>query len=363
VLQALMGKIAPPISVRPGVGRRLHTMAAVSGWAAALVLLACLWPDTGKAPAVAGTRDTSQAPAVRGDQPQPAAALGIRYPNDRRLRDEIVRLQKQLAEAGETRKTTAPRVIALSAPGAVNRSPEEVRRRVQVVLTNALRAALEADSVSPADPASLVIERGWLNGGMLKPGTDGVVRHLNFPEHAWRENGMLRSENGSYYDAGNALIWAPDPQGYGFVGRSITAGDDLAGFHPGEDPSPGHPSPPARPGALAEGFIVENPAESTADVIIDQVPPPAKGSQHLIVLSDASGNTETHPIPPALTDASPSNLQNTSQPGGLAVTNMSQSGTLYFTIQNTGGLGSFQLLERPLIPNGQPDRIIVEGSP
>jgi hypothetical protein len=42
---------------------------------------------------------------------------------------------------------------------------------------------------------------------------------------------------------------------------------------------------------------------------------------------------------------------------------MSQSGTLYFTIQNTGGLGSFQLLERPLIPNGQPDRIIVEGSP
>lgn len=370
VLQTVMRKIAPPIPVRPGMGRRLHTVIAVSGWAAALALLISLWPEAGKAPGAASVRETPQGPAVRRGQPQ-ALVPAVRYPRDGRLRAEIARLQERLAEAGESRKSTAPRVIALSAPGAVNRSPEEVRRRVQAILTNALRAAMEAESSSPSDPASLVIERGWLNGGMLKAGTDGVVRHLNFPEHAWLYYGMLRSQNGSYYDSGNALIWVPDPDGYGFVGRSVTAGDDLAGFHAGEGDSPGHRVAPARPGALAEGFIIENPAERTAEVIIDQVPPAAEGYQHLIVLADVSGNTETRPVEASVSIGVPAALQNTStanfgssqQAGGLAVRNLSESGTLHFTLQDTHGLTSFQLLERPLIPNGQPDRIIVEGSP
>jgi hypothetical protein len=36
---------------------------------------------------------------------------------------------------------------------------------------------------------------------------------------------------------------------------------------------------------------------------------------------------------------------------------------LITSIPNSGSLTSFQLVERPLVPNGQPDRIIVESGP
>jgi hypothetical protein len=379
VLQSVMGKIAPPESVRPKASRRLQSVIAASGWAAAIVLLVCLWSKPAPAPAAAHSRQASRTPNASPDQTQAAAVSEIRIPRDGRLRDEIVRLRKQLSEASETRKTTAPRVIALNAPGAAHRSPEEVRRRIQVVLTNALRSALEAESASPSDPATLVIERGWPEAGMLKPEADGLIRHLNFPEHAWRENGLLRSENGSYYDSQNSLIWTPDPAGYGFVGRSIQEKDDLAGFHPHESEAPAEQIPPARRNPLPEGFIVENPADHTAEVIIENIPPPAAGNQHLVVLSDSSGETQTLSIPQAAQNDTSPVVQNTTTPaiqdtGPLTanvaqltewpvVVNMGATGSMYFIIKPAGEMSSFKLLERPVIANGQPDRIIVEGNP
>ena len=38
-------------------------------------------------------------------------------------------------------------------------------------------------------------------------------------------------------------------------------------------------------------------------------------------------------------------------------------GTVVFTLQSGMNINSFQLVERPLVPNGQPDKVIVEGGP
>jgi len=64
-----------------------------------------------------------------------------------------------------------------------------------------------------------VIERGYMQPGMDLANDGIVLRHLNFPEDSWQERGFWRSVDGSYYDPARHLLWEPDPQAGGFVGR------------------------------------------------------------------------------------------------------------------------------------------------
>lgn len=382
VLQAVLAEIDPARPARAAIDHRRLKGLAITGWAAAAAVLVCLWPDSGEKtppPEVSlALKNPSVAPVdAPSDAPSDAPA-GIRSSRDGRLRTEILRLQNRLADVRDDRKTASPRVIALHTPGTAVRSAEDARRRVQAILTNALRAALEAESGASSDPASLVIERGWLAGGLPAREDGGLVRHRNFPEHSWRELGLLRSGDGTYYDAASDLVWTPDPKGYGFIGRQTTPADDLTAYQ-AEDDGPSA-TPTRQPRTEPQGFIVENPADQTAEVIIDQLPPPAGGGVHVILLTDSSGNTETIPIPPPAPPAGQEesliarNFDPGDDPGTISTSllqNLSSNfsvgsnsaGTLIFTIPSTNGLGSFQLVERPLVPNGQPDKIIVEGSP
>lgn len=342
VLQTVLAEIRPDASIGSRSVSRFLPWLAASGWAAAAVVAFCLWtPDAERRPTmVVETTPGKQPTATQSTQPS-------RNPRSRNtsLQSDILRLQAQLADLGEDKDpgSRSPRVITLNSPSAVSRTPEEARSRVRAILTDALHLALEAESGAPADPASLVIERGWLPGAMPELEEGGVVRHRNFPEHDWQKLGLRRSDDGEYYDASNQLLWSPDPEGRGFIGRKITQQDDLARFKSSTQPD----EPPVfGPRMLPEGFVIENPEDKSSDVIIDQVPAPSEGTEQLIVWNNSFGV------------AGSMSVGSVKQPMSLG----GGSGTLVLTVPNSTGMTSFQLVERPLIPNGQPDRVIVEGS-
>lgn len=289
---------------------------------------------------------------------------------------------------GQDRANQTPRVMYLTAPGAIRRTPGESRQRVQSILTNALRSALEADSAAPSDPAALVIERGWLPGGLPLPADGGIIRHRNFPAQAWQEMGLLRSAGGEYLDVPANTVWSADPEGRGFVGRKLTDEEDVSRFNTDPDPPL---TKVTKPRTHPEGFIVENSIDGNAEVVIDQVPAPEPGNGHVMLVTDSSGHTETIPLPPPAAPAMPnpaldsalaaesgavshsmtvlSGAQIISYPfdvrtsGWITNANVANLGTIVFTLPGTTQVSSLQLVERPLIPNGLPDRIIVEGGP
>ncbi len=369
VLHELMEKIHPEGSPRPGNNSRSPYWLAVSGWAAAAALAFFLWPET-PAPGILVTRDraaempTDQLTFAPINPPPPR--ISSREARDRK---EIVRLQQRLATVLRDRDHGTPRVLVLNAPGSARRSNAEARQRVRSILTHALWSALEAESFTPADLAALVIERGWLPGGLSQPAEGGIIRHRNFPAQAWQEMGLLRSTNGEYLDPASSTLWSADPDGRGFIGRKIAPAEDVSRFIQETNPVETNP---AKPRTAPEGFIIENPEENTADVVIDQVPAPALGSSHLMLVTDASGRTKTIPVTPGIINGPVSTAAGGSDAlhaydnltGGYTTNSASDnSRSVFFTLQEASTLSSFQLVERPLIPNGQPDKIVVEGGP
>lgn len=331
-LHEIMETIRPPASNK-FAGRKLLPWLAASGWAAAAMVAILLWPRADEQKA-ANERTVSSNPREK-----PLAPDIPNMTRSSRPRDEILRLQTRLADMREARRGELPRVMSLNAPGSARRTTAEANQRIQAILTEALRSALEAESGAPTDPASLVIERGWPVGG-VNVADDAIIRHRNFPEHAWRELGLQRSDTRDYYDAMSGMLWTKDPEGRGFLGRKIGSAEELIGFNNGLEPA----NEPSSPRTTPEGFIIENPLLKSAEVVIDQVPPPAEGSAQYMVWTDSTGAANSLPF---------------TSIGGV----QNLSGTLITTIPNSGSLTSFRLVERPLVPNGQPDRIIVESGP
>ena len=353
VLHAVMARIDPPV-VSAGEGKhRFLPWLAASGWAAAALVTFLLWPSSKGIPSRPGA---GFLPASSVSEEElvisPLAPEAAPPSREIRLRNEILRLKNRLAEIRKDNTANSPRVLSLSSPGAAPRSEQEARRRVQVILTEALRSALEAESGAPGDPASLVIERGWPSGGLPVPSGDGVIRHRNFPEQSWQELGLLRSPEGAYLDSLGETVWTPDPENRGFIGKKTSPEQDLSRF----EAAPDTPSlPPVAPRVLPEGFVIENKEENTAEVVIDQVPAPAEGNGQFIVWTDASGHESTVPLAECSTPLV-----------GMGSFGVTGSGlpltSVAFSIPGNGVL-SFELVERSLIPNGLPERVIVTSGP
>ena len=362
VLHAIMAEIDPPASISSDNGRPLLRWLAVSGWAAAVVLAGFLWQRPNVI--LSGVTESPK-PGVSNPKPENSPSLPptpVSPTRDTQRKTEILRLQTRLAEMKGASDSITPRVMCLTSPGAVRRSPEEIRRRVRTILTDALRSALEAESGAPSDPASLVIERGWLPGGLPVPSDGSAVRHRNFPEQSWQELGLLRSDAGEYYDASSKTLWTADPEEKGFIGRKITPDQDLTHFHADQEKDT---SPRSQPRVLPEGFVIANPEKNNSEVVIDQVPPPAEGTSQFVVWTDTTGATQTAPVedltvtlPTAATWGDFQSMSVNSLSNGANLT-----GTVILTIPTSSDLTSFQLLERPLTPNGEPDKILIEGGP
>ena len=93
--------------------------------------------------------------------------------------------------------------------------------------------------------------------------------------------------------------------------------------------------------------------------------PPAEGTGQFVVWTDTTGATQTAPVedltvtlPTGATWGDFQSMSVNSLSNGANLT-----GTVILTIPTSGDLTSFQFIERPLTPNGEPDKIIVEGGP
>ncbi len=292
VLEEVMREIQSPELVRSATPHRALPWLVASGWAAAAVVALCLWPE--RLPTSSQPELVASPLARPAEMSADAAPPTTPTPRDTRLRKDIARLQDRLTTLQNDPAHRTSRVLSLSAPGAVRRTEDESRQYVQKLLTDALRSALEATRSAPSDPASLVIERGWLPGGLPIPGDGGLIRHRNFPEKDWQELGLSRAANGNYYDSASQTVWGPDPEGRGFIGRKISEKDDVAAF----TQEPDKTAAPAEPQAAPEGFVIENPAENRTEMFVENMPTVPEGKQLVVQFTNADGvKTETPLLP------------------------------------------------------------------
>lgn len=270
-----------------------------------------------------------------------------RRASDSALRQEIQRLQARLARHGhEPGGGSTPRVMALLPPGGIRPSAEETRAGINTLLVDALRSALAAENATPGNPVTLVIERGWPPGGVALPHDTELVRHRNFPEASWRELGLLRSATGEFFDPANDVIWSPEPEGRGFLGRQRTVTDDLAGFSadPVMDGAPGMGAGLAM--AAPKGFLIEDPVNGTTQVVMNQLPPLPPDIEAVVRWNAADG-------------------PQTARLDELLAANHSAAdgGTLVLTLPNSSGLTSFQVMAVPTLPNAGPAEVIMASDP
>lgn len=365
VLNSVMKKVDGDRKPSSAEKRSFAPWLLASGWAAAAAITIILWPRA----ETEFSEPFAQLPADSSGEsnPRPSSNSPV---NDARSRSaprhnrELEALRRTVARLTSAGGTTTPRVMNLVAPGSAARSPEETQDRVRQLLLAALRQSLELESGAPHDPASLVIERGWWPEGFSLTDDSATLRHRNFPEDSWQDYGLLKGDDDTYYDPVNEFLWTRDSARGGFVGQKETE-LDLAPFLQAEDIDP-DPGPTQR--TQPEGFVIEDPLTNRAQIIIDQIPVPAEGSEQLIVWTDTSGAVTTASLAELVDDSGTVGSEevfNTQRGSAVAdfssVGDLLQSGTISFSVANSGGLTSFQLVERPLVPNGTPDRVIVSG--
>lgn len=361
VLPSLMEKI----EVRTPYARRnarFFPWLAASGWVAAAIAM-LLWPkEQGSvappaAPLRAGNGLAGRVPAAAPETEGPLPGKSPRS-SERWLREELLKVQTRLATLNEKAVVSTPRVLTLASPDGVQRSPEEARQRVWSVLTSALRSALEAESKDPANPADLVIERGWLPEGFGLAEAGGVIRHRNFPADSWYQLGLQKSDDGRFYDPSRDLVWSQEEDGRGYVGRRSEAEEDLSDF---KDPDEDVALVASEPRIAPEGFVIEDPESDFAEVVIDQVPAPEEGHEQFVVWTDDAGRQNTVKVDhPAAVPAPGASTGVIRVPAASSAHSQGAS-TLMLSIPNSGGVKAFQLVESPIKANGKPARVIVAG--
>jgi len=386
VLSSLMSKVDAhtPLAHR---NVKFFPWLAASGWVAAAIAF-LLWPRDGErasavaevtAPVYLPPHDPSEVAAAPDGDALPAELPKLPdrrvVPSDRRIREELQRLQAQVNSYEEDGSFSAPRVLGLHSPNVLQPEPEETQRRVVTALADALSSLLELERGGTGDPARLVLQRGWLPDSFtLSEGE--YIRHLNFPANASAVYGLMVSEDGAYYDEARDMIWSPDGNGRGYLGRRATNEDNLSAFH-----VPDENALAANDQAMAvrtepEGFVIEDPVSNTAKVLIDQVPAPAEGFEQVVVWTDAEGKEARIPVQtPSTTSAivapstvTPAPMTTKEVLAGASVSiplipSMAQAGVgrLFFSLPDSNGVKSFRLIELPTVANGAPAKVIVSG--
>ncbi|RZL72023.1 MAG: hypothetical protein EOP29_19400 [Rhodococcus sp. (in: high G+C Gram-positive bacteria)] len=246
--------------------------------------------------------------------------------------------------------------------------PEETQRRVVTALADALSSLLELERGGTGDPARLVLQRGWMPEGFSLSEGD-YIRHLNFPANAAELFGLMVSQDGAYYDEARDMIWSPDENGRGYLGRRATDEDNLSMFHVPDENALAVNDRAMAVNTEPEGFVIEDPVSNTAKVLIDQVPAPAEGYEQVVIWTDAEGREGRIPVqnslaaPAAAAPAAPSVTSPTvTTKETLAsasatipvIPSMAQAGVgrLFFSLPNSNGVKSFRLVELPANANG-----------
>ena len=333
---AAIHKKLHPVRSRPALPIALASL----GWAAAIALAFVQFtrPSTSPAPATSAptiaaenpTPEPSFQPLSRDIAPRPKRPRIEPDPQletIRQLRHELIALRA---------RKSGPRIRQLHAPGSPpSTNPDERNRALIELLTAALTNNLARHIETPA---TLVVEDGWLGADFANLPEDGIIRHRAFPADHFSDYGLLRSEDGSFYDPASGLLWTPAQDGGGYLGRVAPTDLDLAFF----DATP--PAPPiVDPASPAE--IKDNPSGH-----LGQVAP----TDHAVPSLDKSTPPAppiVAPAPPAEIKASPSGYLVQSEEGDSAtiiIENLPNDGVTPQLFATTDG----GLTTTPLIPTG-----------
>lgn len=385
LLSSVMAKIGLPV-MAASRRQRYFPWIAASGWAAAAVVAVSLWPPRhaqGPLPVVAAGQAPAKSPALAGNPVFPVFPPGAETrPPERQQRDELMRLRNIMADLREEQEVSAPRVMSLSAPGSIEPTPEEAREQVWGALTHALRRSLVAGRgpASAGGGQNLFFDVGLPEASAFVDG-ETVLMHLNFPEDSWQEFGLLRSDEGSYYDPAQQVLWVPDAAGFGFFGKKTPEAQIDPEFYKAASEVQDIASVERR--SEAKGYVVEDPLTKKAEVFVNGVLPPEEGNKQLLKWTDAAGNCGELEvgIMAASAGANPGMLiaQGSSV---LAVPNGASAfhrlshpkiqvnsasgaqGTIMImaSLSNASSLASFELVEVPVAANSKkPTRVIVAG--
>lgn len=273
-----------PVRHRPGLTAGL----AAVGWAAAIALAATLLLKN--PPPTAGTTrppatDPRTNPSILdapADQPPPVPS----QPDSNPQRSTIRRLQQELAIARQN--GAGPRIHSLRPPGSRgNPPPADQARELNALLTSALAEHLARQSEVPS---SLTVETGWLETLFAALPADALIRHRAFPVENFGDYGLLRSEDGDFYDPEAHMVWSPADDGGGYLGRVVAVDYNPVGFQaaPPETPTK---KPAVEPKAEPTGYLVQTGTGSDATVIIGNLP--LTGETPQLVASTDGGQTTT----------------------------------------------------------------------
>lgn len=261
---------------------------AISGWAAALALVAVLMAR--QEPANPAALASNLPPASAAPLPVVASkkASAARLGNDepqRKLRETVLALQQNLRTARS--ESAGPRVRALRSPNAsasaISDDPSrDLRDLISAALTENLARLTET-------PTTLTVETGWTPEAFAALPADSLIRHRSFPVENYFNFGLLRAENGDFYDPSTHLLWTPAADGGGYLGKLAAAGQDLTIFK----------LPPT--GSLPEvlgktqnpdpsGYLVQGAAAGEATLIIGNLPTTDPASQ---LLASVDGGATT----------------------------------------------------------------------
>ena len=208
-----------------------------------------------------------------------------------------------------------------------------------------------------------------------------VLMHRNFPEDSWQEYGLLRSDEGNYYDPAQQVLWVPDAAGFGFFGKKTPEAeiDPDAYTAASEVPDIARVERRNEP----QGYVVEDPLTKKAEVFVDGVPAPGEGTKQVLKWTDAAGNSGELEVGTMEAPAGGKPAEHLAQgnsviaiPNGAGafpalsnppLQNHSATGSqgsfmIMASLSCASSLASFELVEVPVAANSKkPKRVIVAG--
>ena len=333
------------------------------GWAAAAALAVCWWLQ-GKPPAILpGFKNISheglkviETTIVKKTSPDSTQPSGQ---EDSSLRDELLQLRQRLANAARQPDIPGlhrPAIVDLRAPGQTEGAPSPggAAARLQQLVTRALqRDLILRDS---RDGSDIVLERGWPTTNWLPNDSGHTIRHLSFPADRWEELGLWKSA-ALFYDPATSLTWAPAPDGLGYLGSVTPTSPDPGGFtKPRPKQELAAPSTAPKPQSKPSGYLVSEPGNADATLLLSDLPPLPEGGQQFVIASNANGVTRQYQIAGSSVTGSDS-LTNITASAGYSVDSLTLS-----SLSLSGSFTNFQVVqsstERPtpivILTGGQP---------
>ena len=297
-------------SRRPAVARHVLTW---SGWAAAAACV-LLWPRTrgedradnadgrmgqGAGPLAAGNKQAGRSPGDAagsgGDihsvpREKFATLPGITSRNvSTASADDLRKELERMRSAQNARFTPAPglaRTVVVEMTGSGSREKPRTTLTPERV-SDIMAAGLSGEGGAPVKlkpgsrPSELILEGALPPLGFLDLPEEMTLRHRSFPADDWENQGLIKSEDGRFYDAAGKILWEPSTGGE-FTGRRVPEGFDTAPFSAPRR----NDAAQTETGSDAVAYTLFDETTGTGSILISNLPEVPEGFAYQLWLTD-----------------------------------------------------------------------------